>query len=253
MTTLLVDIGNTATKWAVADEHGLLGISGVATWRQWDEIVARYMVEKAIVCATGKEKAVHCDALGELGVEVATLDGLDLSKGLAGLSGIDYATPTTLGQDRLAVACGAWDLAKGPCVVIDAGTCITIDFVDSNGIYRGGAILPSAELQLLAMHQHTARLPLPDIDYEGYYHPLGRSTTEALLDGAICGTRYAVSGIVDYYRRQSSDLCVIYTGGVGMFVCGGLKEARYVDDLLFRGLMAIGHGLSRCQKGGDSC
>ena len=235
---LLVDIGNTSVKWMAADERWQLMSGGILADDCWRNVVEQHDAKRAIVCATGKAER-HLEELAALGVEVRQVDADSVVRQGA-LAGIDYATPATLGQDRIVAACGAWNLCRRACVVIDAGTCITIDYIDAQGIYRGGAILPSAELQLLAMHQHTARLPLPEIDYTAYYQPLGRSTNEALLDGAICGTRYAVEGMVDHYRRQNNDIAVIYTGGVGEFVCGQMADAEYRPTLVFEGLAAIG-------------
>lgn len=235
---LLVDIGNTSTKWMATDEDWQPRNGGILTEEGWHAVVEQTAAEKAIVCATGRADH-HIEELKSLSVEVWQIDAESVVK-YGGLNGIDYSTPATLGQDRIAAACGAWLEWGRPCVVIDAGTCITIDFIDAQGVFRGGAILPSAELQLMAMHQHTAHLPLPEIDYTAYYQPLGRSTKEALLDGAICGTRYAVEGIVEHYRRQNSDIAVVYTGGVGEFICSQMTDAVYCPNLVFKGLAAVG-------------
>ncbi len=74
---------------------------------------------------------------------------------------IDYATPTTLGADRVAAAVGAWaDYAGHPILVVDAGTAVTYDYVDAEGTYHGGNIAPGISMELRALHEFTARLPL---------------------------------------------------------------------------------------------
>ncbi|MCH5327311.1 MAG: type III pantothenate kinase, partial [Duncaniella sp.] len=74
---------------------------------------------------------------------------------------VEYATPQTLGADRVAAAVGAWADHKGlPILVVDAGTAVTYDFVTPDGIYVGGNIAPGITMNLRALHEFTARLPL---------------------------------------------------------------------------------------------
>ncbi len=70
------------------------------------------------------------------------------------------ADASTVGQDRLLNALGAWTRARQACVVIDAGTAVTVDFVDGAGVFQGGAIAPGLNMMLRALHEHTAALPL---------------------------------------------------------------------------------------------
>ena len=73
---------------------------------------------------------------------------------------IGYRTPTTLGRDRIAAAVGAWQLFTGSnLLVVDAGTCITLDVVTATGVYLGGNIAPGVEMRLKAMHDYTSRWP----------------------------------------------------------------------------------------------
>src|SRR5688500_15421564 len=75
-----------------------------------------------------------------------------------------YATPNTLGGDRLASACGAHHRFPGShCLVIDTGTCIKYDFLDKEGNYHGGAISPGLKMRFQAMNHFTAKLPLVGI------------------------------------------------------------------------------------------
>lgn len=71
-----------------------------------------------------------------------------------------YGVPRTLGADRIAAAVGALAACPGTDVlVVDAGTCVTYDWVSASGVFMGGNIGPGVEMQLEAMHRHTARLP----------------------------------------------------------------------------------------------
>ena len=75
-----------------------------------------------------------------------------------------YGSPKTLGIDRMVLAAGAVLLYPNQnTLIIDAGTCVTYDYVDKNNIYHGGAISPGIALRYKAMHDYTAKLPLLSI------------------------------------------------------------------------------------------
>lgn len=236
---LLIDIGNTDTKWLLAgdgwqlsSEKGILGKDG------WGSVVDGLSITEAMLCASGGDPDYHCDELAKWGVRVMSFDArqpLPIR--------IDYTTPETLGQDRVAAACGAWQLCQSACLIIDAGTCTTVDYLDRDGVFRGGAILPGAEMQLLSLYQNTARLPHVELDYNEPTNPLGTSTKEAMKSGVVCGARYALRGMVDHYRHLDAGLHVLYTGGVGEYLCREIDGAQYCPDLLFLGLSAIAQHL----------
>lgn len=135
---------------------------------------------------------------------------------------ISYSTPESLGSDRIAAASAAWVECGHPLAVIDAGTCITVDYVDAKGVYRGGAILPGIAMKFRALHNFTARLPLLNID-EGLdkTNPIGESTYGSIASGVVCATRYALEG---YVRELSADagcdVDVVVTGGDAGLVAG---------------------------------
>jgi type III pantothenate kinase len=112
-----------------------------------------------------------------------------------------YATPHTLGADRLAAAAGAWTMfdhphapAARPVVAIDAGTALTYEVVDHAGVYHGGAIAPGPQLLQRALNQGTAQLP--EVPLVLPAQPLGRSTREALQAGLLYGLIDGVRGML---------------------------------------------------------
>jgi type III pantothenate kinase len=120
---------------------------------------------------------------------------------------------TITGTDRLLNAAAAYDRIHQACIVIDAGTALTVDFVDGEGTFHGGAIAPGAATQLKAMHNQTASLPelqfaAPDND------AFGRSTGQAMLHGVFHGIRGAVQRFVERYsERYGAFPPIIATGG----------------------------------------
>ena len=157
---------------------------------------------------------------------------------------IDYLTPHTLGPDRVAAACGARHLYPGEaCVVVDAGTCITIDWLDADGVYHGGAILPGIGMKFRALHTFTARLPLLECDVPQPLPVTGRSTDESIQAGVLAATRYAVEGFVAHYRTLCPSARLVFTGGDAprLLSLGGLAatEGRHEPHLVMIGLNEI--------------
>jgi type III pantothenate kinase len=119
---------------------------------------------------------------------------------------------TNTGQDRLVDAVAAFAIARGACVVVDAGTAITVDLVDDDGTFRGGAIAPGARLMLGALHSRTAQLP--EIEAARPERAAGRSTAEAMRSGIFHALRGIVSELRAAYGREiGRDLPIVATGG----------------------------------------
>jgi type III pantothenate kinase len=120
---------------------------------------------------------------------------------------------TITGVDRLLNAAAAFDTLKQACIIVDAGTAVTVDFVDGAGVFHGGAIAPGARLQLAALHEHTAALPSiefrpPDGD------AFGRNTAQAMLHGVFHGIRGLVWRLVEQYAEAYGAFpLVVATGG----------------------------------------
>lgn len=128
-----------------------------------------------------------------------------------------YATPETLGKDRLAAAVGALQHFSGPLLVVDAGSCITCDLVNEENTYLGGTISPGLSMRLKAMHTFTESLPLLEPEAPGDIIP--DSTKSAMLSGAIIGAKHELIGFINHYRQIYPELNVI--------ICGG--DANYFD------------------------
>jgi type III pantothenate kinase len=158
-----------------------------------------------------------------------------------------YATPTTLGKDRLAAAVGAAYLfPHRACLFIDSGTCITYNFIDETAQFRGGNISPGLRMRGKAMHQFTARLPLvlPNIEADNKFKwtekagIIGRSTIEALENGIVWGLVSEVEGSILRFQSLYPDLKVVLTGGDGGFIFEHLKTTA--DCIFEPNLVALG-------------
>ncbi len=147
-----------------------------------------------------------------------------------------YATPKSLGVDRIALATSAFYYnPRGNTLVIDAGTCITYDMVNDYGEYLGGAISPGVTMRYWAMHTKTAKLPFLEpteiIDF------IGNSTEKSMHSGVINGLVNEIDGAIDQYRKRFEHLTVILTGGEAHFFAKSLKNTIFANSkFLLEGL-----------------
>lgn len=151
----------------------------------------------------------------------------------------------TVGQDRLLNAVAAYAVVKQACVVVDAGTAITVDFVDGEGVFHGGAIAPGLRMMMRSMHEGAAALPLitperPLSVADPEAGPFGRNTPQAMLNGAYFAARGLVRILTERYAEfYEAYPQIIATGGDARLLFEGdeLVES-FVPDLTLRGVAA---------------
>lgn len=150
-----------------------------------------------------------------------------------------YKTPSTLGKDRLAALVGAYSLFPNKTsLVIDAGTCITYDILNSEGVFLGGNISPGMKMRLKAMHSFTDRLPLPEI--KTTKTNWGDSTETALLNGVQLGTLLEIEGFIDLCHSDFGETITFLTGGDADFFANKIKKKIFVrSNLVLIGLNKI--------------
>lgn len=151
---------------------------------------------------------------------------------------IEYATPHTLGSDRIAAAVGAWNQKPGHnMLVIDAGSAITIDFVDRQGRYKGGNIAPGIKMRLKALHEFTGRLPMVETD--GDTPTIGYDTETAIRSGVINGICHEIDGYINEFKEKFGDVLVFLTGGDEKNLKNRIKNRIFADKYL------VAKGLNR--------
>jgi type III pantothenate kinase len=151
----------------------------------------------------------------------------------------NYETPHTLGADRVAAACGAhWMFPEQNVLVVDMGTSITYDLLDSLGTFQGGLISPGVRMRFKALHTFTKRLPLFDPEKDPGF--IGKSTKQAMQSGVMNGTLAEIEGIINRYRHEIPSLCVVLCGGDLPFFESSLKPPIFaVPELVLIGLNRI--------------
>lgn len=233
---LLIDIGNTSAKLAVADNDIVHCERLVGTW---SDTLSRLIKEYDITSARISTVVNDNEELHDF-IEHLHLPALWLSSNLPYPQEPLKNVPKGFGADRWVADVGAMSLAPNrTLLVIDAGTCITYDVISNIGEFLGGAISPGVQLRLTAMHEHTARLPL--IDATGHEADfLGHDTQTSMLSSAVNGTKYEIEGYVRRLLKIYPDLHVFITGGNDFCLADDIScPIKHVPNLVFIGLNAL--------------
>jgi type III pantothenate kinase len=212
---LTLDIGNTLSKIIVFDDttpvyHNVVKKVSAGFLKK---IIKEYDVQTCMCSAVVEVKSDVLKVLKSVPHFITFSNKIPVKN--------KYKTPKTLGSDRLANAvAGAFLFPKSNVLIIDVGTCIKYDFVNSKGEYLGGSISPGMEMRFKAMHQFTGKLP--PVDYEKVKNFIGNSTVTAMQTGVILGMKEEILGFISMYQNRFNNLKIILTGG---------DSGRFVNDL----------------------
>jgi type III pantothenate kinase len=205
---LVVDIGNSRIKYAFF-EDGIIQSQNSVEPSASETIFHDVWMNKgtrAILSASGKLDDSFLQKLKNE-MEVIVFDhNTKLPVTIA------YETPETLGKDRIAGAVAAWKMFPGESsLIIDMGTCITTNIINTKGEYLGGTISPGVQMRTKAMAAFTENLPLVDLELPKEL--IGRNTITALQNGVIRGTYYEIQTFIDNVKPIFGINNVILTGG----------------------------------------
>ncbi|MBF4473325.1 MULTISPECIES: type III pantothenate kinase [Flavobacterium] len=224
---LAIDVGNTRIKAAVFEDSIVLeGFVFLKT--ELDENIKKILKEY--------EKITHLVVSSVSDIEKKSFFQFENLADIHFVSHDDlfpfvnhYKTPRTLGVDRMVLAAGATlQFPNQNRLVIDAGTCVTYDFVDESNNYLGGAISPGLQLRYAALHNFTAKLPL--LELENPDHFVGKSTSESIHSGVVNGLVYEIDGFIDEYKTLHSNFIIILTGGDAVFLAKRLKNTIFANS-----------------------
>jgi type III pantothenate kinase len=224
---LTIDIGNTRIKGAVFEDNILLEYFVFVKSepkKNIENILKKYKkLTHLVISSVGNlQKEAFLDFTDQLNVYFITHKDIFpfVNK---------YTTPQTLGIDRMVLAAGATlQFPNQNRLVIDAGTCVTYDFIDENDVYLGGAIAPGLRLRYESLHNFTAKLPLLTIENPDYL--IGKSTTESIHSGVVNGFVYEIDGFIDEYKALYSNFIIILTGGDTDFLAKRLKNTIFANS-----------------------
>ena len=233
---LIIDAGNTKVKAAVFEEDTLLSVAVFEHERILEEI--KKIVQNQPISNTilSNVTLIASDTLKKLQAIVAFSTLSSVTK----VPFVNrYKTPKTLGVDRIALVAGAvCEFSAKNVLVIDAGTCITYDFVTAKKDYLGGAISPGIQMRFNSLHHFTANLPL--FEKKEVDNFIGETTEESMNSGVVNGVLQEIEGVIDQYKTKYLDLTVVLTGGDTNFLSKQLKSSIFANqNLLLIGLNKI--------------
>ena len=233
---LVIDIGNTQIKVAVFQETILIFKDQFSS----DQLISRvlsiseqYNIKEGIIShVTNLDQTLLLELK-----KIVKLIELDYQTKLPFLN--KYLTPKTIGVDRLALIAGAkGQFPDQNVLVIDAGSCITFDFINKNAEYFGGDISPGIEMRYKAVNHYTANLPL--LNRIDLLPELGDSTQNAIHRGILNGVIQEIEGVIGQYQTKNQKLTVVLTGGDTIFLAKNLKSSIFaIPNFLLEGLNSI--------------
>lgn len=239
MTYLLaVDSGNTRIKWGLHDGHDWLQQgaevqSGSALLkREWQDLPepARIMVSNV----AGEQARIELSELfSRWGIEPQWVSASAYQCGVRNY----YADPAQLGSDRWAALIAAWKSQRQGCLVVNAGTAMTVDTLSDTGEFLGGIIVPGLELMQKALTANTASLKLG----EGEFRDYPDSTADAIYSGGVQALAGAVERMVILLTATLGHVpdCIVSGGTASLLLVQLNTPARMVDNLVLEGLVAI--------------
>ncbi|MCL7765381.1 type III pantothenate kinase [Polaribacter sp. Z014] len=233
---LIIDAGNTRIKVAVFENDTIFDMVVVDRKNFLSEIkkiLKKYKISHGILSSVSFISETTIEKLQNL-VHLMVLSS-STNVPFVNL----YKTPNTLGVDRIALVAGAVnEFPNKNILIIDAGTCITFDFVNKQSEYLGGAISPGIKMRFLSLNHFTANLPL--LEKEEMSNVIGRNTKESMNSGVVNGVIQEIEGIINQYKKKYMDLTVVLTGGDTKFLSKQLKSSIFANqNFLLQGLNRI--------------
>ncbi|MCW3804232.1 type III pantothenate kinase [Plebeiibacterium marinum] len=237
---LVIDQGNTFIKIGVFDKGKLIYFN---SYQFFDENITQCIenpdkISKVIISSVKSAYPSAAEIHQLLAIKAST-PILFLNNNTPVPIKNNYETPKTLGKDRIAALVGASLSNPGfPKLVIDAGTAITIDYLDEHNTFLGGNISPGIQTRFNALHQNTGQLPQLKLNTETSF--LGRNTANAIHSGVQNGVIFEIDQYINHFNTLNINTKTILTGGDAYFFAKNLKNPIFVNpNLVLTGLNTI--------------
>lgn len=254
---LTIDAGNTRTKWAIFNELGEITQHDVCLNSGIDSAdlsPALFDYDHiAISNVAGEQYATHLtEKLSPYHLPIHWVKAVPQACHVINR----YSKPETLGSDRWAALVAAWNINHAPCVVVNAGTAVTIDALNSGkinheqyGEFIGGLILPGLTLMQQSLGIATAQLPKTDAEkssttprLEGIF---AKNTVDVIYNGALHAIVGAIRQMIDALTQRSLQApSIIISGGNALIINEMLtrhvtNQTIIVDNLVCQGLYLL--------------
>ncbi|GHT21300.1 type III pantothenate kinase [Bacteroidia bacterium] len=237
MAVICIDAGNSFVKVALMEQAAALSqaVIAVADTEQLQEYIASLPAADGAIVSTVSKPAEEMRNWLVSKVPVC----MELTHRTPLPIDNAYRTPETLGKDRIAAVMGAFALYPGKDVlIIDAGTALTIDFLDSQKKYHGGNISPGLKMRFQALHDYTENLPL--LTPAAHCRLLGNSTDTAITAGIQNGVIFEIEQYIKHFQKKYPQIIFVITGGDTFFLEDKFKSRIFAEpNLVLIGLENI--------------
>ncbi len=236
---LVIDIGNTRTKSALADDDGRLSEFEVcmnANIAASNLSAASQKADRALIANVAGEALAQQIAQLLIPLEVSFVSASAQAGGVTN----GYTKPEKLGADRWAALVAAWHINKHPSLVVNAGTAVTIDALDSKGVFLGGCIMPGLRVMHESLSNNAAQLKMG----EGISQNFPINTQDAIATGSL----NAVAGAIGIMLKRLEKQCgwlpkLILSGGDANKIADALKlnlkQVIITENLVLQGLVLL--------------
>ncbi len=234
MINAVIDLGNTFGKIGIFENDLLLNYERGIRIKSIISKLKKVKADNLIICSVTQSTDVLSQLLEGFknGIILTPETPLPIIN--------KYATPLTLGYDRLAAVVGAhFRYPESNCLVIDMGTAIKYDFITKEGEFIGGIISPGMQMRFKALHTFTKKLPL--LQAESIPELIGNSTESCMRSGVVNGIIAEINGLIAEYHKNT-DLKVLISGGDAAFFESRINYPKFAAPYL------VAEGLNRILK-----
>ena len=234
---LVIDIGNSRVKLFLFKNDNIT-FRNICNHNEFIKTLQTLPYKKEIINVISSTVSTNYDDIIEINFKDSNYFKLS-NKNLKLPFRNNYKTLNSLGQDRLALVSSAvFNYPNSNTLIIDVGTCITYDFVDSKNVYYGGAISPGINLRYSSLNEHTSNLPL--LEFKEIDTLIGTNTEDSIHSGVYNGVIAEINDHIEKLYSNYIALNVVVTGGSSKFLLNRIKNAIFADqDFLAIGLNYI--------------
>lgn len=245
MTALLLDVGNFRLKWGVLDDGGIRRTGHISQERIRDQgLQALTMklprrIDTVLVSnVAGNSYATRLS--GVIGMHCKCDVHFARSERCGWGVTNSYRQPRRLGVDRWVAMVGAWAEMQSSCLIVNAGTAVTLDAIDDKGVHLGGQIIPGVDTMLDSLSAATGYIPLtktaakPSTDDMKMF---GRNTSAAVREGVQNAVTGAVERATRTLQSNGYEPTIVLTGGGASRILGALDGAvLHRPNIVLQGL-----------------
>ena len=240
---LVIDSGNSFIKWGLYADNRWIK-KGKVFYREVATLKEEFLnlPEPAMIVISHVARAITRDQLDILISIWSTETYWIVAQAFQCNVSNSYSNPAQLGSDRWAALIAAWEIRHRACLVINAGTAMTIDALSDSGEFLGGIIIPGARLMRSSLLSGTQLIE----SESGTYRDFPRNTNDAIQSGVIqclVGAIEQMHTLLSLQLDHPIESCIISGGGSSELIPFIKIPVKVIDNLVLEGLAIIARDL----------